>query len=104
MTTFSSTTSQWALAPAATAAPTSPPISACEELDGRPKYHVVRFQAIAPISPAITITRRMRAVARTDRVGDGVGDLLPQEGADEVHHRRHEERDPSGSGLGWRPT
>src|SRR5215212_3019858 len=44
-----------ALGPAATkAAPTTPPISACDELDGSPKYHVTRFQEIAPISPANT--------------------------------------------------
>src|SRR5439155_15157919 len=40
---------------AASAAPTTPPISACEELDGRPKYQVITFQLIAPISPAKTI-------------------------------------------------
>src|SRR3954447_15140152 len=40
---------------AATAEPTTPPISACEELEGRPKYQVIRFQAIAPIRPAKTI-------------------------------------------------
>src|SRR3954452_18795089 len=39
---------------AAKAEPTTPPISACEELDGRPKYQVRRFQAIAPTSPANT--------------------------------------------------
>jgi hypothetical protein len=32
-----------------------PPIRACEELDGRAKYQVIRFQVIAPISPAKTI-------------------------------------------------
>src|SRR5215210_5408605 len=37
-------------------APTIPPISACDELDGSPKYQVVRFQAIAPTSPANTIS------------------------------------------------
>src|SRR5438132_1248868 len=31
--------------------PTTPPIKACDELDGRPKYQVARFQAIAPTSP-----------------------------------------------------
>jgi hypothetical protein len=42
--------------PAATRAePTTPPIRACDEDDGRPKYHVARFQAIAPIRPANTI-------------------------------------------------
>ncbi len=35
--------------------PTTPPMSACEELDGRPKYQVIRFQAIAPTRPAKTI-------------------------------------------------
>jgi len=34
--------------------PTRPPISACEDEDGRPKYHVIRFQLMAPSSPAIT--------------------------------------------------
>ena len=41
---------------AANAAPTTPPISACELDEGSPKYQVVRFQAIAPISPAKTIS------------------------------------------------
>src|SRR5919106_390130 len=42
-------------APRATkAAPISPPISACEELDGRPSHHVAMFQAIAPTRPANT--------------------------------------------------
>ena len=31
-----------------------PPIRACDELDGRPKYQVVRFQAIAPTRPPNT--------------------------------------------------
>src|SRR5262245_11019691 len=34
-----------------------PPISACEELDGRPKYQVIRFHAIAPTRPANTARR-----------------------------------------------
>src|SRR4051812_682096 len=37
------------------AAPTTPPISACDELDGNPKYQVSRFHMIAPIRPAKTI-------------------------------------------------
>ena len=37
---------------AANAAPTTPPMSACDELDGSPKYQVTRFHVIAPISPA----------------------------------------------------
>src|ERR1051326_3316340 len=36
-------------------APTTPPISACDELDGRPKYQVARFHTIAPSSPANTV-------------------------------------------------
>jgi hypothetical protein len=39
----------------ATVAPINPPISACDELDGMPKYQVIRFQLIAPINaPKIT--------------------------------------------------
>src|SRR5829696_7111894 len=42
--------------PSATNAdPTTPPISACDEDDGSPKYHVARFHAIAPTRPANTI-------------------------------------------------
>ncbi len=47
-----------ASAPSATkTAPTMPPISACDELDGSPKYQVTRFHAIAPTSPAKTASR-----------------------------------------------
>ncbi len=35
-------------------APISPPISACDELDGIPYHQVMRFQPIAPISAATT--------------------------------------------------
>src|SRR3954453_13632625 len=48
---------------AAKAAPTMPPIRACEELDGRPKYQVARFHAIAPMSPANTIVGVMVAAS-----------------------------------------
>ena len=34
------------------AEPSIPPTSAWLELDGRPRYQVVRFQTIAPINPA----------------------------------------------------
>src|ERR671930_2438049 len=44
----------------ASAAPIRPPISACDELDGRPSHQVRRFQAIAPRSAASTV----RSVAR----------------------------------------
>ena len=40
---------------AASAAPTTPPIRACDELDGRPYHQVIRFHVIAPIGPANTI-------------------------------------------------
>src|SRR6185437_7213991 len=39
---------------AAQAAPTRPPISACDELEGRPSDQVTRFHAIAPSSAANT--------------------------------------------------
>src|SRR4051794_33594705 len=39
---------------AATTDPTRPPISACDELEGSPKYQVMTFHAIAPTSPAKT--------------------------------------------------
>src|SRR5438128_2552065 len=38
----------------ATAAPASPPTSACEELVGKPTYHVITSQMIAPSRPANT--------------------------------------------------
>src|SRR5215217_444992 len=57
MTTFSTSPEPiTALDPsAANAEPTTPPISACDDDDGNPKYHVSRFQKIAPIRPANTI-------------------------------------------------
>ena len=50
---------------AATAEPTTPPISACEELEGSPNHQVTRFQAIAPISPAKTIVGVITAASTT---------------------------------------
>ena len=44
------------LVAAESTAPTRPPISAWEELDGIPKYQVVRFQMTAPTSAASTTT------------------------------------------------
>ncbi len=49
---------------AAIVAPTTPPISACELDEGKPKYQVTRFQAIAPIRPA-KITEVVIAPAST---------------------------------------
>src|SRR5579875_1999394 len=60
ITTLSMTPDQWtALNPAfvTTAAPTSPPMSACDEDDGRPKYQVRRFHAMAPMTAANTSAR-----------------------------------------------
>src|SRR5438876_12339056 len=37
------------------AAPVSPPMSACDDEDGSPNHHVSRFQAIAPITAASTV-------------------------------------------------
>src|SRR4051794_36045677 len=39
----------------ATTAPIMPPMRACEEEEGTPNHHVVRFHVIAPIKPAKTI-------------------------------------------------
>src|SRR3954453_12877721 len=44
------------LSPAARPAPTSPPISACEDDDGSPKYQVTRFQVMAPTRAENTTT------------------------------------------------
>ena len=56
--TFVQSPSHWTTShPAAiTADPMMPPISAWLELDGRPRYHVTRFQVIAPTSPASRIS------------------------------------------------
>src|SRR5919204_6760109 len=45
------------------AAPTRPPISAWEELDGSPRHQVTRFQAIAPTSAASTVSSFARPVS-----------------------------------------
>ena len=43
---------EWA---AARAAPTRPPMSACDDDEGSPNHQVIRFQVMAPISAAKTI-------------------------------------------------
>ncbi len=48
---------------AASIAPMTPPISACEELDGMPNSQVMRFQMIAPASPANTTVSVTRPVS-----------------------------------------
>src|SRR5436190_23756808 len=65
MTTLSTMVDQWTVAPAAMAEPTSPPMRAWEEDDGSPKYQVARFQAMAPSSPARTITSPSRPLGGT---------------------------------------
>ena len=42
---------------AASAAPTRPPMRACEDDEGSPNHQVIRFQVIAPIRAAKTITQ-----------------------------------------------
>jgi hypothetical protein len=45
-----------ALPPTATqVAPINPPNRACDELDGRPRYQVIRFQMMAPINAPNTM-------------------------------------------------
>src|SRR6185369_8701552 len=51
----------------ATALPAYPPIKACDELVGKPKYQVMRFQAIAPNSPA-----------KMTRVSTILGSIIPE--------------------------
>src|SRR4051812_13739639 len=41
----------------ARAAPTRPPIKACDDDEGKPKYQVMRFHAIAPTTAAKTTVR-----------------------------------------------
>src|SRR6266545_1252310 len=66
--TFSPKPAQWTLLPAASrVAPTRPPSSAWVEEDGRPKYQVIRFQAMAPITPAKTTDRLARPTGRVTR-------------------------------------
>ena len=57
MTTLSTIVLQCTSAPAVSAAPTRPPINACDDEEGRPKYQVIKFHTIAPTSPASTITK-----------------------------------------------
>src|SRR5256885_9155148 len=47
----------------ASAAPTRPPMRACEELEGRPNHQVSRFQAMAPSNAARTVRVLIRSEA-----------------------------------------
>ena len=62
MTTLLITTDQLAVTPAASAAPTRPPMRAWELEEGSPYHQVMRFHAMAPSRPAITITRACEPV------------------------------------------
>ena len=88
---------------AASVEPTMPPISACEDDDGSPKYQVSRFQKIAPIRPAKTIVRRHQ-VRLDDARGDRRRDRERQEGADEVQDARPARPPPAGSSRASRST
>src|SRR5664279_2148684 len=57
MTTLSTTPDHWTPSDPASAAPTRPPIKACEDEDGKPRYQVPKFQTIAPSSAASTMIR-----------------------------------------------
>ena len=54
MATFSTTVPQLTADADAIPAPTTPPIRACEDEEGSPKYQVIMFQVIAPSTPAAT--------------------------------------------------
>ena len=77
----------------ASAAPTRPPISACDDDDGRPSHHVIRFQMIAPITAASTVCSR-REVRVDDPLADGRRDRGRHERAGEVRDRRDQHRQP----------
>ena len=57
MITLSTTPLHLTVPADASAAPIRPPIRACDDDDGMPKYQVTRFQKIAPSSAASTTTR-----------------------------------------------
>jgi hypothetical protein len=55
MATLLRMTSQCTVVAEATPAPVRPPMSACVDDEGSPNHHVMRFQAMAPMSPASTM-------------------------------------------------
>ena len=78
---------------AAIAEPTTPPMSAWLELDGRPRYQVIRFHVIAPTRPGEDDVERDRV--RVDEAArDRRRDLEGDERAGEVEDGRHEDRQP----------
>src|SRR3989441_2213994 len=63
-----------------TAAPAKPPISAWEELVGRPQYQVIRYQAMAPSSPA-RITQWATMLASTTPLPTVLATFTPKPNA-----------------------
>jgi hypothetical protein len=57
MTTLSRMPIHFTPQEAARAAPTRPPMRACDDDEGSPKYQVIRFQVIAPMRAAKTISK-----------------------------------------------
>ena len=73
-------------------APTMPPISACDELDGMPRHQVIRFQAIAPISAPKT-TWWSTTPGCDDPLADRRSDAqMKDEDRDDVEERREDDR------------
>ena len=71
----------------ARAAPTSPPTSACAELEGSPRHQVRRFQSVAARTPDADHRDRLR---RGDR--DDPGDRVGHRGADQQRAEHVEDR------------
>ena len=103
MTTFSTTACQLTCPLEARAAPHRPPISACEDDDGRPKYQVMRFQVIAPTTAAKTTDQPSVVAGAVMMLPDGVGDLRRDQRAEQVEDRGERQRRPRASGPGSRP-
>ena len=83
-------------------APTRPPKSACEEDEGRPKYQVIRFQVIAPSTPAKTTPGLVPRSGGVDQaVADGLGHA-GAEGAPTKLPTAASAARPGGSAPGWR--
>ena len=79
-------------------APMSPPKSACDELEGMPKYQVMKFQTTAPMSAANTTGRVTRLVS-TMPSPTVLATPVVDEGAEEVQARGHEHRHARGDGA-----
>src|SRR5215213_9921320 len=100
MTTLSRITDQCTTLPEAMAAPTSPPMRACED-DGEPEVPGDQVPGGGPEQPADDDDHAVdRGPARDDDVGDRVGHLLPEERADQVHDGGHRQGDPRSEGAG----